>query len=381
MCEHPPMTLCRQPTAKEPVMYDPDGDTCNYHRPGRNCLAGDNRFRDMASCEAACGGPRRNPACSAPVRMHTCIPGVETNSSAHYHFADYCLPVDRGYCLIGQGFSSEQECIDVCKDEGTNLAECENNNLAVCNLSAHLYQVAFFRGHCERRAHICPRSVGFTSVSHCARMCTSISGGRTDRPVWADSCNLPNEFGDADNLSPAIVHETLDTMANHMQAASKAADEAKRKFVAGTFSDSEFEQSVADYTQPWLPEMPTNNFESMTTDEVYQTVYQTACTDLQYYAVAMEQAMMDQAAYHKPFQQLFADVKQSIGELLCELWLGIERFQLDGGPDVQHDVMPDEFRNMEHDGHRNVRDYIALRDYERLTQRIYKCFIYLRDRH
>ncbi|XP_037577128.1 uncharacterized protein LOC119459412 [Dermacentor silvarum] len=119
MCDRPPVALCRKTGSDREVMvvYDPTDDTCNYYRPGRSCLAGDNRFRDMASCEAACSGPQRMPACSAPVHMHNCVPGIDTNTSTYYHFGDWCLHVDRGSCLVGQGFNSEEECKEACKGE------------------------------------------------------------------------------------------------------------------------------------------------------------------------------------------------------------------------------------------------------------------------
>ncbi|XP_049527653.1 uncharacterized protein LOC125947278 [Dermacentor silvarum] len=175
MCDHPPVALCREINGRvnETVLYDPTDDWCTYYDPGVNCFAGDNRFRDMASCEAACSGPQRMPACSAPVYMHTCSPGIDTKSSAYYHFEDWCLAVEKGSCLVGQGFSSEQDCKDACKEENTGPAECHNTNVVVCNLAAHIHQVAFFQGHCEQRANICPKSVGFTSIKHCSRMCES----------------------------------------------------------------------------------------------------------------------------------------------------------------------------------------------------------------
>lgn len=171
-------------------------------------------------------------------------------------------------------------------------------------------------------------------------------------------------------------------MASTSLAASEDADDAKHRFVKAVFSDSEFEKSVEHYKQAWLPEIPTDKLdESTTPEDAYQTVFQTAYDSLQYYELAVEQAMLDQIKYQKPFQEMFKEVHQRMIQLLCKLLFGMERFQVELGPEVERDAMPDELQHLEHDGQRNLRDYLTLRDYVPLTRRISELFAHLRDRY
>ncbi|KAH6925455.1 hypothetical protein HPB50_005704 [Hyalomma asiaticum] len=387
LCEPAPLHVCPTTTAPghaagDVVVFDPSDQSCRKYRPGRNCLTGDNRFRDMDSCEAACTGRQHQPPCSEPASLHSCIPGIDTNSSAYYNLALYCLEVDRGSCLRGVGFSSKEECEHVCRGEGArnDAVECHTDDVRQCTLTTHLYHVAFIEGRCVQRVNICPKSVGFTSIDHCNKACRKSS--KDVHPWWADTCNIFDTIGDADESSPTAAYELLDYVAKQALSASEDADRAKHMFVARVFSDSEFEESVAHYSQPWLPEFPTIDLDkSVTARKAYQTVFQAAYSCLQYYGVAMEQAMLDQSHYHTPFLELFVEMQEDVVQLLCKLLSGFERFELTRGADVERDVMPDEFRNIDHSGQRNLRDYLTLRDYAQLTRRISELFAYLRDHY
>ncbi|XP_065287521.1 uncharacterized protein [Dermacentor albipictus] len=145
-----------------------------------------------------------------------------------------------------------------------------------------------------------------------------------------------------------------------------------------TFSDSEFEDSVASYMQSWLPNVPTpsqDHFKSMTKEEAYKTTF----GYVQYYAVGLEQAVLDQIFHNGPFHRLFLEIQQNLGQLLCELQIGIVHFNVAKNPDVLRDVMSHEYRDIKQDSQRNLRDYIILREYIRLTRYISELFAYLRD--
>ncbi|KAH7981161.1 hypothetical protein HPB49_022115 [Dermacentor silvarum] len=153
---------------------------------------------------------------------------------------------------------------------------------------------------------------------------------------------------------------------------------APRSGLERTFSDSEFEDSVASYMQSWLPNVPTpseEHFKSMTKEEAYKTTF----GYVQYYAVGLEQAVLDQIFHNGPFHRLFLEIQQNLGQLLCELQIGIVHFSVAKNPDVLRDVMSHEYRDIKQDSQRNLRDYIILREYIRLTRYISELFAYLRD--
>lgn len=213
---------------------------------------------------------------------------------------------------------------------------------------------------------------------HCA-MSAPVSRTGDDHPLWVNPCNLPDDAsGHADQLSPQDVRNMLDAVANRARVASEEADKAKRRFLERTFSDSEFEDSVASYQQSWLPNVSTpseEHFKSMTKEEAYKTTF----GYVQYYAVGLEQAVLDQIFHNGPFHRLFLEIQQNLGQLLCELQIGIVHFNVAKNPDVLRDVMSHEYRDIKQDSQRNLRDYIILREYIRLTRYISELFAYLRD--
>ncbi|KAL3205282.1 hypothetical protein MRX96_011180 [Rhipicephalus microplus] len=339
---------------KSLILFHPSDHSCRSYRHGPNCLVGENRFRDMDSCRAACTGPHPQPACSAPVHFRFCVPGNDTNSSQYYNYADYCLDVAKGSCLRGNGFGSKAECEDKCKGEDNDPAQCYNNDVSLCTISEHLYPIAFIGGRCEQRVNICPQSVGFTSINHCVKMCRS----ENQYPWWASSCDL-FDIGDAADLNSMTVYKLLNSIALLSLSASEHADNVRRRFVEVVFSDSEFEESVAHFRQPWLPEIPTDQLdESTMPEEAYRTI-----------------------RFHKPFQEMFGELHQEMIQLLCKVLLGMEHFGVELGPEVERNAMPAELKNLEHDNQRNLRDYLTLRDYPQLARRLSELFVHLRDRY
>lgn len=207
----------------------------------------------------------------------------------------------------------------------------------------------------------------------------SRTGDSSDHPLWVNPCNLPDDArGHADHLSPQDVRNMLDAVANRARVASEEADKAKRRFLERTFADSEFEDSVASYMQSWLPNVPMpteDHFRSMTKEEAYKKTF----GFVQYFAVGLEQAVLDQIFHNGPFHRLFLEIQQNLGQLLCELQIGIVHFNVAKSADVLRDVMSHEYRDIKQDSQRNLRDYIILREYIRLTRYISELFAYLRD--
>ncbi|KAL1444498.1 hypothetical protein MTO96_029810 [Rhipicephalus appendiculatus] len=379
MCDPPPGILCPGKVAptgvdKSLVVFDQSDHSCRSYRHGPNCLVGDNRFRDMVSCRAACTGPQPQPACSAPVHFRFCIPGVDTSSSLYYNYAEYCLEVTNGSCLRGAGFGSRKDCEDKCKGESTDAAQCHDNDVRLCTIPEQLYQIAFIGGRCEQRVNICPTSVGFTSISHCVKI-------ENQYPWWAGSCDL-FDMSDAKDSTSTTANKFLNSLARTSLSAGEYADDVRRRFVKAVFSDSEFEESVAHYRQLWMPEIPTDQLEQSTTpEEAYRTVFHAAYNCLQYYELAMEQAVLGQIRFRKPFRDIFNEVHQGMIQLLCKVLFGMERFRVELGPEVERNAMPEELKNLERAGERNLRDYLTLRDYTRLAQRLSELFTHLRDRY
>lgn len=200
-----------------------------------------------------------------------------------------------------------------------------------------------------------------------------------DHPLWVNPCNLPDGAkAHGAGLSAQDIRNMLDAVSNRARVAQEEAEKAKRKFLERTFSDSEFEDSVAYYTQSWLPNVPApteEHFKSLTREEAFKIAF----GYVQYYAVGLEQAVLDQIFHNGPFHRLFLEVQQNLGQLLCELQIGIVHFNVAKNPDVLRDVMSHEYRDIRQDSQRNLRDYIILREYIKLTKYISELFAYLRD--
>ncbi|XP_064484890.1 uncharacterized protein LOC135397312 isoform X2 [Ornithodoros turicata] len=201
----------------------------------------------------------------------------------------------------------------------------------------------------------------------------------SDHPLWVNPCNLPDGAkGHGADLSAQDIRNMLDAVSNRARVANQEADRAKQQFLERTFSDSEFEHSVAYYTQSWLPDVPDpteEHFSSITKEEAFKNAF----GYVQYYAVGLEQAVLDQIFHNGPFQKLFLEIQQNLGQLLCELQIGIVHFNVDKNPDVLRDVMSHEYRDIKQDSQRNLRDYLILREYIKVTQYIFELFAYLRD--
>lgn len=199
-----------------------------------------------------------------------------------------------------------------------------------------------------------------------------------DHPLWVNPCSLDDSVASRGEITAEDIRTLLDAVANRARVANEEADKAKRKFLEKTFSDSEFEESVAYYMQSWLPNVPApseEHFKTMTKEEAYRTSF----GYVQYYAVGLEQAVLDQIFHNGPFHRLFLEIQNNLGQLLCELQLGIVHFNVAKNPDVLRDVMSHEYRDIKQDSQRNLRDYIILREYIKLTKYISELFSYLRD--
>ncbi|KAH6948359.1 hypothetical protein HPB50_023545 [Hyalomma asiaticum] len=188
-------------------------------------------------------------------------------------------------------------------------------------------------------------------------------------------CRRFTAWGDVDNRRKRMTRHQI--LSPHVRNRYKSRC-SRVEHLERTFSDSEFEDSVASYMQSWLPGVPTSSeesFRSMTKEEAYKTTF----GYVQYYAVGLEQAVLDQIFHNGPFHRLFLEIQQNLGQLLCELQIGIVHFNVAKNPDVLRDVMSHEYRDMKQDSQRNLRDYIILREYIRLTRYISELFAYLRD--
>ncbi|XP_077522436.1 uncharacterized protein LOC144133317 [Amblyomma americanum] len=153
------------------IYFDRDAGQCRTWKASMNCLSGRNRFYDEAFCFDACSGERPWARCFESVRIRTCIPGRDTNTSAFHYYDGYCYAVERGYCIKTPGFNSEEECTKRCKGSVDKPHDCESAFPGLCEPSAHIYKAAFFRGSCVKHNALCPLPLNFTSLDECNRKC------------------------------------------------------------------------------------------------------------------------------------------------------------------------------------------------------------------
>lgn len=95
---------------------------------------------------------------------------------------------------------------------------------------------------------------------------------------------------------------------------------------------------------------------------------------LQHFAVAMEQLVLDQMVVSGNFYHQFRGIEEKLLMALCQLQLALAKLRIEPNPNVTRDVMAEEYRTVDSETVRNVRNYIILRDHSMALKYIASVF-------
>ncbi|XP_076362608.1 uncharacterized protein LOC143253143 isoform X2 [Tachypleus tridentatus] len=203
----------------------------------------------------------------------------------------------------------------------------------------------------------------------------------TGKPHWINPCDLPEQLldpnEDFDNLPPISKKDLVSHVIEAANTARKHAGVVKNQFLETYFPDEEF--NVDYMRQHWLPEVPPTtfgHFKSMNISGAYKQTFEF----MQYYAVGVEEMRLDQDLHPESgatFQERFQEIQFNARTLLCNLQFGMINMKIKQNPDILRQVMQEEYRNIEEESRRNLRDFIILRDYVKTVTYIWELFTYI----
>lgn len=109
-----------------------------------------------------------------------------------------------------------------------------------------------------------------------------------------------------------------------------------------------------------------------------QDAFKSAFEYIQYFAVGLEQILLDQVLHDGQMTSEFKDIEYDLFQLLCEIQLGMHLQNIEPKEDVLRNVMSHQYRDINETSLRNLRDYLILRDYIAATNYIAELFAFLK---
>lgn len=97
---------------------------------------------------------------------------------------------------------------------------------------------------------------------------------------------------------------------------------------------------------------------------------------LQVFAICLEQIVMDQSIYGGNFHQDFQEAEYQLKYVLCEVQIAMLEKGIHQHKDMTRDVMSEDYREIDCDTVRNIRDWVIFRDYINTLEYIQQCFNY-----
>lgn len=113
-------------------------------------------------------------------------------------------------------------------------------------------------------------------------------------------------------------------------------------------------------TVPFIKSIPTINKAALVFDEQLQEAYEM----MQRLAVGIEQVTLDQALYQGSFLQQFRIIENHIVTILCQLHYAMVHRNLSPSVSVTKEIMGEEYRDLEGESSRNMRDAVIVREYD-----------------
>ncbi|XP_054714566.1 uncharacterized protein LOC129224174 [Uloborus diversus] len=201
------------------------------------------------------------------------------------------------------------------------------------------------------------------------------AGGK--KPRWINPCHLPGHPFDPNTdmteAPPLRLSELYEGVKERARVAKEHAEHL-RQYFKDDFKD--FVDGTALYRQKWLPSIPPateDEFRNVEGREAFLKSFEF----LQFFAVGIEQILLDQTIHDGQFLRPFAELEDNLTQVLCELQLGLFTLRVPPSPDVLRDVMSQDYRDLSGRSYRNLRDYLILRDYVYAMHYVSALFAYL----
>lgn len=195
-------------------------------------------------------------------------------------------------------------------------------------------------------------------------MAAPIGSGTT--PAWVNPCVLdPDQVlssgGGAEptNQPPIKLYRSIVIQAENSK---ESTDKLIPEFVLETFKDPQFPSYSKDLSYKWLPVLPEptpDHIQSLSAEHALRSSYEY----IQYYAVGLEQIVLDQVMYDGTFLDQFRSLEGKLRQVLCELQVAMLEMKIKQNADVTRNVMAQEYRDMDNKMARDLRDWIILRDF------------------
>ncbi|CAG0891897.1 unnamed protein product [Darwinula stevensoni] len=196
-------------------------------------------------------------------------------------------------------------------------------------------------------------------------------------PRWTNPCGIPSDpslihdMREEHDIDPSTDAEILTKILQQAKRVRLYMEEVRERYVFETFN-LDFDthhQLWKDSRTDWLPShskipkelgevTPQEHLRGLQMQGFMKAVYEY----FQQYSVGLEQFILDQAMYGGPHQESIQTLETQVMQLLCELQVGMMEKGIRPNPDVPRDVMSEEFRDIEDESQRNLRDWIIFRD-------------------
>ncbi|GFY60357.1 uncharacterized protein TNIN_83761 [Trichonephila inaurata madagascariensis] len=190
---------------------------------------------------------------------------------------------------------------------------------------------------------------------------------------WINPCDLPGHLFDPkyDMVdAPKANHlEITQNIVARIKTSRDQATDILESYVKYAFKDPSFVEGIASHRLSWLPKVSREKVKNMTLAELCTYSFEV----LQYYAVGMDQVLLDEVMYGGRFLTQCRDAENLLTQLLCQVHMAT--FLLKSPPtfDVTRAVMHQKLRQGNY-ALRMYRNYLIFRDYVETLNIILEAF-------
>ncbi|KAL3278828.1 hypothetical protein HHI36_016348 [Cryptolaemus montrouzieri] len=207
---------------------------------------------------------------------------------------------------------------------------------------------------------------------------------------WMAPCGNKIDYnaGHASNEIRTTDAELLTKIIDQSRRSAQKVNDFKERFAKTTFSMN-WEQLFNLYkghgSYDWLPSIPKRLGEPVSQDYLITLKLDDTLRDtyeyLQRFAVALDQIVIDEKARSNSLKTMtkdFEEVEKYAISILCEILTTMNERKVTGHPDVQRSIIPENLKNGDNT-HKNVRNYMILRDYINILEYVIACFVHLQE--
>ncbi|GFT62116.1 uncharacterized protein NPIL_667042 [Nephila pilipes] len=207
---------------------------------------------------------------------------------------------------------------------------------------------------------------GFTSTE--GRPMEDLSQAR-----WINPCDFPGHLFDpqtdsVDAPETNLTDSTQNIMARIKSSRHQGAD-VLDAYVNYAFKDPSFADGIASHRLQWLPKVTRAKVRAKTFLELCSYTFEV----LQYYAVGMEQVLLDEVMYGGRFIDQCRDAENLLTQLLCQVHMATFSLRAPKYPDVSRAVMNQKLRTGNY-ALRMYRNFLIFRDYVEVLDILLEAF-------